>query len=106
MDLRAGLPYLVQSEIAHIAAGKSYRGQRWTAFHGAIGFQRQSCLPRTAAIPVNALVAESAPAVFIRAEVSNVISDYHQQVTLCALAVKPGQQRHHFKELVGLKENF
>jgi hypothetical protein len=99
----AGSPYFLQAQITDIATGESYCGQRRATFDGAVGLQRQTGLAGFASSPMNALVAKSAPNVFVGSEVANIIADRHQQPAIYACRVQPGQQWHQFQNPVRLQ---
>ncbi len=101
MDGLAGAPDVFQRQIADIAPGKAHRRQRRAALHGAVRFQRDHRLARGASVPVHALVAEAAPQMLVRAVVTDVVADIHQQPAALALLVEPREQRHQLSNWYG-----
>src|SRR5437868_9038002 len=99
-------PNIFQAQIANIAAGVRRGWQRRTTLNRSIGFNADSILSGVAAYPVNFLVTVAAPQRLVRSEVTNIICRLQKDAPTYTLLVEIRQQRHHFKQIVRLQQDF
>ena len=86
--------------VAHVAAAVVGSRERRTSFDRAVGLDAEAGVARAAAGPVSLLDVGSAPSMFVRAEVADVVSRLHQHAQLHAVLGADAINREHQEIIV------